>query len=72
MKRISVDFNSREGTERYVIDIKAEGNKHIADLAIGEAITLYDDEMEVDAIVEKGQFCEFVGLIDRKSIRDLK
>lgn len=70
MKRIRVDFNMRERIGTAKILLSWPENVGIY-LELGERVLLYDEEMTVEAIVETANRADFLGVIDRSTIRDL-
>ena len=69
LQRLKVDFNEREGID--LIEIREDWNAAYRLLSLGDKVILFDDEMEVEAVLERGIYCQYVGNIDRETIRDL-
>ncbi|NGN42840.1 hypothetical protein G6N74_17355 [Mesorhizobium sp. CGMCC 1.15528] len=69
LQRLKVDFNEREDID--LIEVREDWNAAYQELSLGEKVILFDDEMEVAALLNRGTYCHYVGKIDRETIRDL-
>jgi len=68
-QKIYVDFNSRLTEERIIIPYALEGDI-IAGLRVGDSVTLYDEELEVEACWDYDSEQQWwVGQVDWKTIR---
>jgi hypothetical protein len=71
MKRIYADFNSRLDQDTYHIRLSTRSNSGIAGIEPGEHVLLYDEEIELEAVVEIGGSTGYVGRYVPGTLRDL-
>lgn len=73
MLKFYVDFNYCEDVDAVIVRLDFRLNKEIGedDVSPGTRVLLYDETMECEAILRRGQHARWVADLQRDTIRDL-
>jgi hypothetical protein len=73
MKRIYVDFNTKNMDERERVYVNTRLHPELLDvLKEGERVVVYDEEVQMEAVLEyEADYGEFLGVLDWSTLKDL-
>ena len=73
MLGLYVDFNSCEGKDVIVVRLDIELNAKVSEneMIVGERVLLYDEEMECEAVLQRGAHARWVAVLDVDTIKHL-
>jgi hypothetical protein len=73
MLKFYVDFNHCEDVDAVIVrtDLHLNAINVLSDSDVGRRVIVYDESLECEANLKRGQYADWVAVIDRSSLRDV-